>query len=977
FAFTWNNVSAGTYTLTATATDNSGSTGTSAAVSVTVSAAPTGGPNLALLKPVTASSIENGTTPAAAAVDGNGGTRWSSAFSDPQWIYVDLGNRYDIGQVKLTWEGAYGRNYLLQVSDDAAQWTSVKTVTGNTSLVNDHTGLTATGRYVRVYGTERATPYGYSLFELEVYGKKPEAYCGSAPNGDYSYKASASGSNITFTFHPQGATAGGNLAIIYIREGASGGYPGYLMTKNEAGDFTFTKSIAPGTPTSIYFTYQVGPNGPERNTAATPHSYTAGASCSGTGSNGAPVVQITSPASGSTFTAPASITLTADATDADGTIAGVSFYNGNELLGTVTASPYTFHWNNVPAGAYTVTAKAEDNGGLITTSEAVNLTVTGGGSAGAYCGTAANGDYSYKVTTSGDKVTFTFHPLAPIAGSQMAIVYPKPAAQAGPPPGYGMTREANGDFTFTISGQTAGTTLSFYFTYAVPAGGERNSSASPHTYTTGTNCAGADPAVTLSGPGNTTVASDANGCSAVVANLDPVITPATANVEVRYTMSGATEGSGTGTVSGKTFQKGTTTVTYSLETDASKTVSFTVTVEDGTAPVPAAATLPVLKGDCAVTVSEKPTAVDNCGASIEGTTTDPLQYTGQGAYRITWTFTDASGNVTTQEQEVVVKDETAPVLSVPQGGLLCFQTGAYTLAPLTATDNCGIAQVSYAVTGATQRSGSGADASGTFQPGESRITWTVTDVHGNSSTGTTTVTVNPEIQLVIGDARALPGGVDPNTVYLGYAPAGSLQLKGAASGGSGAFTYSWSDGAMGASRTVKASVPGTVTYTLVASDGYCTAQASKTITTRDVSCGNGKVLVCQVPPGNTANPKTQCIAASAVSTHLSKGAYLGACGVNPALTVVRPKEQETAVPAGSLTVTALPNPTAAAFRVTIRGGTQERSVVRVLDPAGRVVETRNGISGQILELGAAYRPGVYFLEVTQGGQRQVVRLVKQ
>ncbi|UOQ52320.1 T9SS type A sorting domain-containing protein [Hymenobacter cellulosivorans] len=88
-----------------------------------------------------------------------------------------------------------------------------------------------------------------------------------------------SGGNVTFTFHPLGATAGGNLAILYLREGSAGGYPGYAMTKNGAGDFTFTKAIANGTVTSLYFTYQVGAGGPERNTAATPFSYTVGTSC--------------------------------------------------------------------------------------------------------------------------------------------------------------------------------------------------------------------------------------------------------------------------------------------------------------------------------------------------------------------------------------------------------------------------------------------------------------------------------------------------------------------------------------------------------------------------------------------------------------------------------------------------------------------------------------------------------------------------
>ncbi|HOK98264.1 MAG TPA: discoidin domain-containing protein [Bacteroidales bacterium] len=138
--------------------------------------------NLALNKPTVVSSIESAAYPGSAAVDGNPATRWSSAFSDPQWIYVDLGATYNISQVKITWETAYGRDYQIQVSSNATTWTTIKTVTGNTALVNDHTGLNATGRYVRIYGTARGTQWGYSIFELEVYGAPASAPANVALN---------------------------------------------------------------------------------------------------------------------------------------------------------------------------------------------------------------------------------------------------------------------------------------------------------------------------------------------------------------------------------------------------------------------------------------------------------------------------------------------------------------------------------------------------------------------------------------------------------------------------------------------------------------------------------------------------------------------------------------------------------------------------------------------------------------------------
>ncbi|SCF21103.1 discoidin domain-containing protein [Micromonospora mirobrigensis] len=126
-----------------------------------------GATNAAQGRPATASSVENAGTPAAAAVDGNPGTRWSSAASDPQWLRVDLGGSQSICRVTLTWEAAYARAYQIQTSTDGASWTTVyATTTGDGGT--DAVTVSGTGRYLRVYGTVRATAYGYSLWELAV-----------------------------------------------------------------------------------------------------------------------------------------------------------------------------------------------------------------------------------------------------------------------------------------------------------------------------------------------------------------------------------------------------------------------------------------------------------------------------------------------------------------------------------------------------------------------------------------------------------------------------------------------------------------------------------------------------------------------------------------------------------------------------------------------------------------------------------------
>ncbi len=68
----------------------------------------------------TASSLENPLIHASLAIDGSPTTRWSSAFSDPQWIDLDLGSSYRVRRVVLRWEGAASKDYDIQVSDVAS-----------------------------------------------------------------------------------------------------------------------------------------------------------------------------------------------------------------------------------------------------------------------------------------------------------------------------------------------------------------------------------------------------------------------------------------------------------------------------------------------------------------------------------------------------------------------------------------------------------------------------------------------------------------------------------------------------------------------------------------------------------------------------------------------------------------------------------------------------------------------------------------
>jgi F5/8 type C domain/Beta-1,3-glucanase len=152
-----------------------------ALVITTQSPARAAGTLLSQGKPATSSSTENAGTPASAAVDGNTGTRWSSAAADPQWLQVDLGSTQAISQVTLNWETAYGKSFKIQTSANGTTWTDVystTTGTGGTQTLS----VNGSGRYVRMYGTVRATAYGYSLWEFQVYGAggTPPSACGTA-----------------------------------------------------------------------------------------------------------------------------------------------------------------------------------------------------------------------------------------------------------------------------------------------------------------------------------------------------------------------------------------------------------------------------------------------------------------------------------------------------------------------------------------------------------------------------------------------------------------------------------------------------------------------------------------------------------------------------------------------------------------------------------------------------------------------------
>ncbi|MFD0331436.1 discoidin domain-containing protein [Streptacidiphilus monticola] len=146
-------------------------------------------------------------------MDGNTGTRWSSQFSDPQWLQVDLGSVQTLCQVVLTWETAAGKAYQIQTSNDGSSWTTVYSTTtgaGGTETLS----VSGSGRYVRMYGTARTTGYGYSLWEFAVYGAgsgtPPPPTGGSLGSNVYVFDPSMSQASIQSTLNSIANQQGGN-----------------------------------------------------------------------------------------------------------------------------------------------------------------------------------------------------------------------------------------------------------------------------------------------------------------------------------------------------------------------------------------------------------------------------------------------------------------------------------------------------------------------------------------------------------------------------------------------------------------------------------------------------------------------------------------------------------------------------------------------------------------------------------------------
>ncbi len=358
YSFVWTTVATGTYAITAKATDNNGATTSSAVVGITVQApAP-------VCLPASASSDDGNV--ATNVLDNNLATRWS-ASGDGQWIQSCLATAKEVSGVQIAFYNGNVRQSIfdVQVSQEGTIWTNVLTgvrSSGTTTALETFSFVPQTVQYVRIVGHGNTVNAWNSYAEVTILTGPP------APNQAPRIAITSPISNAAFTalasinITANATDVDGTVSKVEFYNGT------ILLGTDATSPFSFAwTGLAAG---SYILTAKA-----TDNAGATTTSSSVSVTVNPAPVNQTPSVSLTSPVNNAAFNAPASIAIAATASDVDGTVAKVEFYNGSIVLGTDTSSPYAYTWTNVAAGTYTITAKVMDNAGATATSTAVSVKV--------------------------------------------------------------------------------------------------------------------------------------------------------------------------------------------------------------------------------------------------------------------------------------------------------------------------------------------------------------------------------------------------------------------------------------------------------------------------------------------------------------------------------------------------------------------------------------------------------------------------
>jgi RHS repeat-associated protein len=402
YTVTWNNVAAGSYSLTARATDNLGATSTSAAVTITVNAnvppavnitSPSSGAVFTAPANITVTANASDSDGTVSRVDFyQGATLIGTSMTSP---YTISWNSVAAGSYALTARatdnlGATTTSAPVNITVNAPPAVSITSPTNGatftapsnitvTAIASDSDGSISRVDFYQgttLLGTATTSPYtiawnnvaagGYTLTaratdnlgatttsnSVNITVGSPPTVSLTTPTNGTSFTATA---NVTIT--ATASASNGSINRVEFYQGSS------LIGTSTASPYTISwNNVAAGS----YTLKARAIDNSGVSTDSNPVSITV---------NAPPAVSIATPANGASFTAPVNISITANATDSDGSISHVDLYNGTTLIGTATSSPYSYVWNNVSAGTYSITAKATDNLGAQTSSTVVNITV--------------------------------------------------------------------------------------------------------------------------------------------------------------------------------------------------------------------------------------------------------------------------------------------------------------------------------------------------------------------------------------------------------------------------------------------------------------------------------------------------------------------------------------------------------------------------------------------------------------------------
>jgi regulation of enolase protein 1 (concanavalin A-like superfamily) len=285
-------------------------------------------------------------------VSGSQGWGFQRRIATDEWSYHQAGPSGTApGWVRLVREGNLFSAYR---STDGTSW----------SLVGSDTISMASTVYVGVALTSHNTAAGATATFTNVTARTPTTGTNQPPT--VSITGPSTGATFTepatINVTATASDTDGSITKVDFYRGTQ------LIGSDTTNSYTAT---ATGLAAGTYQLTAVATDSDGVTSTSSPVSVTVNSP-----TNQAPTVSLTSPAAGSTFTAPASVTVAATASDADGTVIRVDFYQGSTHIGSDTSSPYGYTWTNVAAGSYQVTAVARDDDGATQTSAAANVTVT-------------------------------------------------------------------------------------------------------------------------------------------------------------------------------------------------------------------------------------------------------------------------------------------------------------------------------------------------------------------------------------------------------------------------------------------------------------------------------------------------------------------------------------------------------------------------------------------------------------------------